>query len=95
MASVLRFFNHVHLLFLLIETPEGEPEDNSTAEGDNGNYSVVPDQEGILRDGDEGLTKGSGYGAGKVIETYSGEKCQYLIRSSILPLTEAIERAVN
>lgn len=66
------------MFFLLVEVPECEPEYETTAEGDNSNNSVVPDKERILRNGDKGLTKGCGYGAGEMVETYSGRECQYI-----------------
>lgn len=77
-SAVFRLLDQVHLFFLPVEAPECEPEDETTAEGDNSNNSVVPDKERILRNGDEGLTKGCGYGAGEMVETYRGRECQYI-----------------
>lgn len=55
----------VHLILLLIEVTEREPEADAADGRQRGNGRVVPDEERIGREGSEGLADGIGDGAHK------------------------------
>ena len=54
----LATLDHVELVFHGIEVVELDPEESSTDEGQDGDDSVVPDQERVLGEGDEGKADG-------------------------------------
>lgn len=65
-ADVRGVRNHVELVLLLVSAALMEPEEDTTAESEHGNGTVVPDEKGIFGDGGEGLAKSGGEGRHEV-----------------------------
>jgi hypothetical protein len=56
---------HVELILLLVHAAVGEPEENTSGEGDDGDTAVVPDEMGVGGQGSESLSKGSRESSGE------------------------------
>jgi hypothetical protein len=59
---------HVQLVFLPIHTAVGEPEEDTSAEGDDCNGTVVPDEMGVGSQGSESLSQGGGESGGEQLD---------------------------
>lgn len=56
---------HVKLVFLPVHAAVGEPKEDTSAEGDDGDGTVVPDEMGIGGQGSESLSQGGGESSGE------------------------------
>lgn len=56
---------HVKLVFLPVHAAIGEPEEDTSAEGDDGDSSVVPDEMGVGGQWSESLSQGGGESSGE------------------------------
>jgi hypothetical protein len=59
---------HVKLVFLLVHTTVGEPEEDTSDEGDDGDSAVVPDEIGVVGEGGEGLSERSRESSGEALD---------------------------
>jgi hypothetical protein len=59
---------HVKLVFLLVHTAVGEPEEDTSREGDDGNGTVVPDKIGVGSQGSKGLSERSRESSGEALD---------------------------
>jgi hypothetical protein len=65
-----RSFQHVQFVFFGIQMTEAEPEPYTTQEGKNGDDSVVPNKERILRKRSECLSDGSSKSAHEKVDRH-------------------------
>ncbi|CAH0027857.1 unnamed protein product [Clonostachys rhizophaga] len=70
LSEVLGLLEHVPLVLVGVEVAEGEPESNTTNEGDAGDGGVVPDEEGVAGERHEGLADGGGDGAHEEVDAH-------------------------
>lgn len=70
---------HVELVFLCIELPVLEPEDDTGDGANNSHAAVVPDEQGVGAQREEGLANGSGQGGHE--EGKGGNKRPHVLRS--------------
>ena len=68
LADKLGLLQHVELILLGVKTAEAEPESGTADESNDSDGGVVPDEEGILGKGKEGLTDGGGEGAHEEVD---------------------------